>query len=315
MTSQRLRGVFPIPVTPFNPDLTVDTDSLRSQVRFCLAAGSHGIVYPGVVSEFFALDEAERTRALGVVLEQVGGRIPVLAGVSATSAPIAARLTAAARERGADGYMATLPYVQHFFSPDLDYAARYFGAIEAEGGGRPIVLQNARIGHPVPLRQLPELIRRVPTIRYIKQETSPPTHELSAAIQAVGSTIDGVFAGLGGIYLMSELRRGAAGSMPAPPFVDALVRVWDAGEAGRADEARRILSSLGALFTYELTYNVAVIKEILRRRGVIAHTACRVPVPALDPVDARELDELLTEVAAVLRGEVGATAEDGPRAC
>jgi len=295
----RWGGVFPIPVTPFYRDLSVDIEGLRSEVRFCVESGAHGIVYPGVVSEFFTLSEAERLDCLKAVIEEVRGRIPVIAGVSSTSAPVAASLTRSACEVGANGYMATLPYVQHFFAPDLEYAVQYFEGIAAAGSGKPIILQNARIGYPMPLRLIPTLVARVPAIRYLKQETSPPTHELSAAIAMTRDVVEGVFGGLGGIYLLSELDRGAAGSMPAPPFVDVLVQVWNSAIAGNRDRARTLLAKLGSLFTYELMYNVAVIKEVLKRRGVIEQTSCRVPVPHLDEVDLRELDELLAHAGIV----------------
>ena len=49
-----LRGVVPIPVTTFGNDGALDLAGLRSQVEFCLGHGADGILYPGVVSEFYA---------------------------------------------------------------------------------------------------------------------------------------------------------------------------------------------------------------------------------------------------------------------
>jgi len=294
------RGIFPIPVTPFKPDLSIDYDSLRRQVQFCLAHGAHGLVYPAVVSEFFALSEAERRSVLETVLDEVNGRIPVIAGVSATSTPIAAHLAREAVAMQASGVMSMVPFVKHFFSPDMDYIIRHFKAIAGVSGGLPIIMQNARIGHPIPLAALPTLLQELPTIRYLKQETGPSTHQLSAAIEAVGQQLDGVFAGIGGVYFITELDRGAAGSMPAPPFMDVLVRIYRHYNAGERAQARALLSRLGALFTYELLYNVSLIKEILRRRGVIEHTVCRVPAPHLDASDTREIDEIFEAIKDIL---------------
>ena len=298
------RGIFPIPVTPFNPDLTIDYESLRRQVRFCLAHGAHGLVYPAVVSEFFTLGEDERRLVLETVLEEVDGRIPVIAGVTAASTPLAARLAGEAAGMGASGVMAMVPYVKHFFSPDLAYVVHHYRAVAAACDPLPLIMQNARIGHPVPLKTLPALLDKVPRIRYLKQETGPSTHQLSAAIEQVGKRLAGVFGGIGGVYLLSELDRGAAGSMPAPPFVDMLVQVYDAYQAKRRERAQELLAHLGPLFTFELLYNVAFIKEILRRRGVIAHISCRVPVPQLDAADTRIIDELMARLGDMLAGEI-----------
>lgn len=291
----RWRGIFAIPVTPFGADLSIDHTSLQRQVEFCIAAGVQGIVYPGVVSEFFALSESERRTATERVVAAAAGEVPVVVGVSATSGPVAAELSEHAAAINAQGVMATLPYVQHFFPPGADYVHDYFDRVST-ASGLPVILQNARIGHPIPTEDLGMLLEALPTIRYLKQETSPSTHALSAAIDAYGGRLDGVFAGLGGIYLLSELERGAVGSMPAPPFVDILIRAYQHFISGHRNEAQTILRSLHGYFTYELLYNVAIIKEILVRRGVIETTECRVPVPHLDKVDSREIDILLEQV-------------------
>ncbi len=289
------RGIFAIPVTPFDASGAVDDESLARQVRFCVDKGAHGIVYPGVVSEFFSLDDDERRTATEIVVKAVDGAIPVVAGVTATSAQGAARAAAEAEDFGADGVMATLPYVQHFFTPDDAFVHEYFGAISA-ACELPIVLQNARIGHPIPIGRLGSVIDANPRIRYLKEETSPSTHRLTDALAAVGAKLDGVFAGLGGVFLMSELDRGAIGSMPAPPFVDVLSRAYGLYDAGDRAGARAELAPLASLFTLELLYNLAVIKEVLVRRGVIDTVTCRTPVPRLDAIDQRELDELLKDI-------------------
>jgi dihydrodipicolinate synthase/N-acetylneuraminate lyase len=289
------RGIFAIPVTPFDASGAVDHASLMRQVEFCVEGGAQGLVYPGVVSEFFALDDAERRAATESVVKAAAGAVPVVAGVTSSSARGAARSAADCEELGAVGVMATLPYVQHLFTPDEGFVHDYFAAIAA-GCSLPIILQNARIGHPIAIRRLAAVIDANPRIRYLKEETSPSTHRLSEAIEAVGDQLDGVFAGLGGIFLMSELDRGAVGSMPAPPFVDVLSRAYDLHAAGDRSEARARLEPLSRLFTFELLYNLAVIKEILCRRGVISSVTCRTPVPRLDAVDLRELDELLEGV-------------------
>jgi dihydrodipicolinate synthase/N-acetylneuraminate lyase len=289
------RGIFAIPVTPFAPSGGVDHQGLRRQVEFCVGGGARGLVYPGVVSEFFALDHVERRAATEAVIKAAAGAVPVVAGVTSSSGRGAARAAADAEELGAAGVMATLPYVQHLFTPDDEFVNEYFASIAA-ACSLPIILQNARIGHQIAIGRLAGIVDANPRIRYIKEETNPSTHRLSEAIEAVGDRLDGVFAGLGGVFLMSELDRGAVGSMPAPPFVDVLSRAFDLYAAGDRAEARARLEPLSRLFTFELLYNLAIIKEVLYRRGVISSVTCRTPVPRLDAVDLRELDELLADV-------------------
>lgn len=285
-------GIVPIPVTTFTDAGDLDLDGIRRQVEFCLASGAHGMLYPGVVSEFYTLTDDERRSAVATFVEAVGGRVPVAVGVSAASTAAAVMFAEHASGLGVDAVMTMIPFVQHFFAPTVDFFISHMRMV-ADAVEVPLIVQNARIGVPIPVKKLPELIAAVPETRYIKQETNPSTQAISEVRAALGDSIDGVFGGVGGIYLVNELDRGAIGSMPAPAFVDRLVLAYtDYWERG-GDAAQRRLDPLGSLFTRELLYNVVLIKEVLRRRGVIAETTVRIASPALDRQDVHDLDRML----------------------
>lgn len=300
MSNPEWRGVFPIPVTPFTPEGAVDEEGLRRQVEFCIASGASGIVYPGVVSEFFTLTEEERRAASRLMVDAVDGRVAFVAGVAGTSTPTARGHAMDAASIGADGVMATLPYVKHFHDPGYDFVEEYYRAVAS--AELPIILQNARIGSVVGFDSLKRLLVEVPLIRYLKQETSPSTHAITAALNAVGGLADGVFAGLGGVYLVNELQRGACGSMPAPPLVDVIAEAYRRFAAGDVEGAYAELRPVAPLFTIELLYNVSAIKTALVIRGVIASARCRVPAPEMDEIDRREIEACL-EYAEIGRWE------------
>lgn len=288
-------GVFAIPVTPFAPDGTIDVADLARETEFCIESGVHGLVYPAVVSEFFTLTTEERMRALEVVHGTAGGAVPIVAGVAATSTQEASALSGHAAALGCAAVMAMPPYVQHFFPMSTASVVEYFRRI-ADSGGLPVIAQNARIGHSLSLPDLVTLADEVPQVRWLKQEVGVPTHAVSAAIDALSDRVDGVFAGLGGIYLVNELDRGAVGTMPAPPFADVLSAAYADYRNDRRGMAVDRLAQLGPLFTYELLYNVEFIKAILMRRGVISSTMSRAPLPGMDEADMRTVDELLARV-------------------
>lgn len=292
-------GVVVIPVTPFKPDLSVDEVSLARQVHFCLEAGAHGIAYPAVVSEFFTLDIEERRRLVEIVVTEVANQVPVIVGVSAPSSPYSAKLAKHAASLNVTGVLTMLPYVHHFFAPDRNYVIRHLEMV-AEAG-LPIMFQNARIGHPLPIDQLPAIVDAIPLIRAVKEETGPSTHQLGRAIRALKERPVDVLGGLGGIYLIDELARGAVGTMPAPPFTDVLVDVYETAKAGDERKARELLGRGGQAFTYELLYNLGFIKDVLVRRGVIDHSVSRTPTPAMDAVDSREIDAILAQLHPYLR--------------
>src|SRR5437867_142062 len=116
-SSTQMRGVFTIPVTPFDSSGDVDEASLRRCVQFCLDAGAHGIVAPVNASEATVLSDQERLRVATILVETVNHRIPVVVGVSAVTARQAAAFSRHARGIGADAVIAMPPYVRKA-SPD-----------------------------------------------------------------------------------------------------------------------------------------------------------------------------------------------------
>ena len=60
--------------------MSLDEKSVRSQVDFCVKAGSHGIVVPVNASEFIVLSDEERKDIIRFTVEQAAGRVPVIAG-------------------------------------------------------------------------------------------------------------------------------------------------------------------------------------------------------------------------------------------
>lgn len=292
-----LAGVVPIPVTTFDDAGNLDLAGMRSQAEFCVDAGCDGLLYPGVVSEFYTLTEPERRAAVEAVVAGAAARVPVAVGVTAASTHASVELTHHAAEVGAAAAMTMVPYVQHFFGPDADFVTGHFSAVAAVG--LPVVLQNARVGFPIPVEAIARVVEQVPGIRYVKEESNPPTHGIGRVVDRLGDRLAGVFGGIGGVHLVNELERGAAGTMPSPAFVDRIVRAHRTYRESGPDAAQRDLEAMGTLFVREVLYNVVFHKEVLRRRGVIASTRARIATPQLDTVDLADLDRLMAAAGLV----------------
>lgn len=108
----RLQGLLAFPVTPFTSDNAVNTPLLRRQVERLLGAGVAGL-YPACgTGEFFSLSPDEYREVVGACVEQVAGRVPVVAGVG-YGAALAGVYIRAAEEAGADGLLVFPPYLTH----------------------------------------------------------------------------------------------------------------------------------------------------------------------------------------------------------
>src|SRR5688572_4279608 len=108
MKNEPLQGVVPILVTPFDEDGAIDEASLRDLVDFNIAAGVHGL---GVAlgSEIFKLSEPEREQVTRIVVDQVGGRVPVVINTGAPGTELAVHYSRMAEHDGADALMVIPP--------------------------------------------------------------------------------------------------------------------------------------------------------------------------------------------------------------
>jgi 4-hydroxy-tetrahydrodipicolinate synthase len=131
-----LKGVFPALVTPFSKDETLNEGALRGLVDH-LMPDVDGFVVNGTTGEFVYMSDQERNRAIEVVVDQVDGRKPVIAGTGSSGTKIAVQLTQDAMDRGADAALVVTPY---YFNPSWKEIYEHFDAVNDVG--LPMILYN-----------------------------------------------------------------------------------------------------------------------------------------------------------------------------
>jgi 4-hydroxy-tetrahydrodipicolinate synthase len=101
-----LRGVIPAHLLPFTAELQIDEPNLRRHLRALLDVdGIAGITTNAHASEVATLTADEQRRQLDIVLDEAGGRVPVISGVYQDGSAKAARIAAAAEAAGADALL------------------------------------------------------------------------------------------------------------------------------------------------------------------------------------------------------------------
>lgn len=291
----QLAGVFPILPTIFHADGAVDADGTRRVLEYIIDAGAAGVVFPGLASEYDMLSIEERleiTRALG---EWIGGRVPFIVGASHPDATIAAQLAAAGAEAGAVAAMILTP---HAHAADPVAMAAWFNDVH-NASGVAIMLQNAPapMGVGLGVAQVAALAAAVPGIRFIKEETQPSGHRITAVMAETAGRIEAVFGGAGARYVIDELQRGAIGTMPACEVTEVHVAMLARHAAGDVHGARDLFERTLPLLSMQAVFRWRLTKAVLLRRGLIASDHVRAPGPALDAWDQRELDALLARIA------------------
>ena len=301
MSTDRFRGVFAIPPTPFDDDGNLDETSLRNCIDFCLASGAHGIVTPVNASESIALVDEERLRVAELGVERVAGRIPVVIGVSGVSTAASMLYSRHAATIGADAVIAMPPYVKH---PTSDEIVDFYTAVARAAAPLPVWIQDyvGPVGTPMAPALLARLLKDIPGVDYLKEESAYAPQVMSRVRELAGDSLKGIMGGMAGRYLLEEYRRGTCGTMPACEVIDAHVLIWNALDRGEPEEARRLHTILLPLLNYEAMYSFTIYKEVLLHRGIIASAKTRVPGTArLDLENRQELDILLRNIDSLLQ--------------
>ena len=148
-------------VTPMDAQGRLDWDSLTKLVDFHLQEGTNAIVAVGTTGESATLEVSEHVEVIRRVVDQVAGRIPVIAGTGANCTREAVELTTAAKDAGADACLLVTPY---YNKPTQEGLYQHFRHI-AENVAIPQILYN------VPGRtacdMLPETVERLAKVANI----------------------------------------------------------------------------------------------------------------------------------------------------
>lgn len=130
------KGIFPALVTPFDEADSLDEAAYRELIRYVLPHVD-GVVPVGTTGEFSSLSFAEKQQAIAVCLDEVAGRVPVVAGTGCPSTKETLALTAWAKEAGVTAALVVAPY---YLKPTFNEVYEHFKAVDALG--LPVILYN-----------------------------------------------------------------------------------------------------------------------------------------------------------------------------
>jgi 4-hydroxy-tetrahydrodipicolinate synthase len=290
----QLGGVWNIVPTPFHPDESLDTDSIKTLTDFVIGSGVHGMTILGVLGEGAKLSDAERSTMIEATLAHAGGRVPICVTVSAASTFRAEAYAREAREAGAHSVMLSAPPLSR---PNDDAVRRHYLRVAEAVPELPVVIQDLPT---LGVWMSPELIGRMaseaPNLRVVKLEEEPTAPKVGWLLAANPQLR--VLGGLGGEMLIEELQRGAVGTMTGfgyPETLVAIIRDWRAGnETAAVDRFHRWMPLIR--IENQQLLNLPIRKHLYMRRGAIAFDKVRAPGPALDDQTKTDLYGLLARL-------------------
>lgn len=290
-----LQGVFPVIPTLFAEDGSPDHESQRKVIQFALKSGAHGIVFPGVASEYNFLTPEERGDLIALTAEAVNGKVPIVGGASAATPEevIAAGLQAKAHD--INHLMVMAPSC---LGKNVEDHHAFFEQITKEIGEPQIILQNAPdpVGAGLDAESIIDIARNNSCIAYVKEETLPSGPAITAIREANIPHLKAVFGGGGSRYMIDELQRGALGAMPAVELTDLHVALFNAWTNDDKDKARNLYRLSLPLLVCQTIYRMRLTKYVLSKRGIAHALHVRAPLPEMDDYTKRDIEQMLADL-------------------
>lgn len=296
------RGVHPIVPTAFRPDGSFDAESQRRLVDYMVDVGVHGVAILGFLGEAHKLAEHERRQVIETVMDQAAGRLKVMVGVRALGTAGAVVQAREAKELGADAVFAAPLTVQN------DGALYAYYRDLAEQADIPVLIHDfpANFGTILSPELIVRLANDVPGIVGIKLEEPPVLVKTSQVLE--GAPHIAVLGGLGGVYFLEELQRGAVGIMTGFAYPEVLLDIYTRFTAGDMEGAARVFDHYTPLLRYEFQPKIGLAfrKHVYWKRGIFESDFIRPPGPKLDDRSRSELEATITRVGLSLESVTAA---------
>jgi 5-dehydro-4-deoxyglucarate dehydratase len=293
----RLQGVIAFPVTPFKSDLSLDLAGLRTNLQSLMQHGLAAVVAAGGTGEMYSLTTAEHLDVVKATVEEVRGRVPVIAGVGFNRA-MAVEMAGAFARAGADAILALPPY---YTNADEEGLLEYYAAI---GAATPLgLLVYSRDWVNPGAAWVERLAAAVPTLVAWKdgqgdvRRYQQIIHRVGDRLHWIGGVGDD---GVPGYYSIG-LRTYTSSIATVAPRLS--LRLHEVASAGDAAALQRLMSDhvipLYAFRARRRGYEVTVMKEMMNLVGLAAGPV-RPPLPRLRPEEMAEVRTMVQGLEAFL---------------
>ena len=224
-------------ITPMHEDGSFNPEKLDEILEWQIAEGTDAVVICGTTGESPTLDVPEHMDVIKRCVEQVNGRIPVIAGTGSNSTQSAIEMSQEAASLGADALLLVTPYYNKATQSGL---IRHYTEIAASVPETPIIMYNvpSRTGTNIAPETAAHLVKNVKNIIGIK-EASGNISQVAKAKQLGGDDME-LYSGnddqviplesLGGIGVISVLAN------VAPKFTHEMAAAYLNGDTKKAAE-------------------------------------------------------------------------------
>lgn len=264
MAFTQWKGIFPYLVSPVDEDGNVKEQVLRNLVDHLIGCGVHGLTPLGSTGEFFYLDWKQKREIVRIVVEAAAGRVPVVAGVAASTSRDAVFQASEFERMGVDGILGILNV---YFPLNQEGIYGYFASIADAVSCQVVVYNNPKFtGFEIEIPTLKRL-SRIPNINYYK-DASGNTGRLLQLSNVVGNDLK-IFSASAHVPVF-VMMLGGAGWMAGPACLlpKESVMLYELCAEKRWDEAFRLQKTMWEVNRIFQKYNLAAcVKAGLKLQG------------------------------------------------
>ncbi|MGZ8717935.1 MAG: 4-hydroxy-tetrahydrodipicolinate synthase [Aeromicrobium sp.] len=263
-------------VTPFTTEGALDLDAAQKVATYLVDAGNDGLVVSGTTGESPTTTIDEDGRLLAAVIEAVGDRASVIAGVGTNDTRHSIELARQARKLGADGLLIVTPYSS---KPPQSGILSHFNTVAEAGEDIPVMLYDipGRTGVQIAESTYAELVRN-PLILATKDAVG----DLTRGAWLMRETGIKLYSG-DDAHNLAWITHGASGVVSvvghaaARQYAD-MVAAVDASDLPKALAIHnQLLPAVKAMMTF--TQGAITAKAALQLLGVLEHRTMRAPLP------------------------------------
>ncbi len=313
---KRMKGIFVIALTPFQENDEIDYGGLKANLQYLIPKMRGKDIFLtacGSIGEFYAMSEDERKKVLEVVIDEVGGKIPLLAGAAYPGTRETIKMCKYAESLGYDGAQIVLPY---YFTPSEEGMSQHYLAI-CDAVGPNFGIQVYNNPHVAGCWVKPALMKRISKIPKMicDKENSTDVFAVRSMCRAIDPKDMSIVAGLGEIMYSVVYPFGVKGMVSsmaniAPELCYALYQAGDRFDPAGVREAMKRIDLFfdfrdrmnlkhgptTALAGNRSYVDLCVLKRSQDLLGLAGGQRVRRPMVEIDAGDGEELKGILKQI-------------------
>ena len=285
----QFKGAFTPLVTPFSGG-QIDEEAYRQLIEWQVQSGINGDVSCGTTGESATMSHEEHKRVISICVDQVKGRVPVLAGAGSNNTAEAVELTQYAKDAGADGALLITPY---YNKPTQEGLYQHFKRIASEVS-MPFIVYNVpgRTGVNLLPATVARLNKDIKDVIGIKEATGD-LNQVSQVLECCGPDFQ-VLSG-DDFTVLPLLSVGGCGVISVvsnilPDKMSDMCAAWFAGDLPKAQKLHFELAPFSRMMFLET--NPIPAKTSLALMGRIK-LELRLPLVPMSPANAESLRAFL----------------------